>query len=83
MTLTGDFHTQSLVSPTSKLLPPISLVCISLFSLGLYPLSICLLKEREQQQMSEGYNPHSSLYGVCEQQTSRSIDLLILLLDVA
>lgn len=26
-------------------------------------------------------NPHSSLYGVCEQQTSRSVDLLILLLD--
>lgn len=42
-----------------------------------------MLKQKEQQYMSEGYNPHSSLYGVCEQQTSRSIDLFILLLDVA
>lgn len=38
---------------------------------------------RKQEQMHKGYNPHSSLYGVCEKQTSRSIDLLILLLDVA
>lgn len=37
----------------------------------------------EQQLMSQGYNPHPSLYGVYEQQTSRSVDLLILLLDVA
>lgn len=33
--------------------------------------------------MLKGYNPHSSLYGVCEKQTSGSIDLLILLLNVA
>lgn len=45
----------------------------------------CLLHlwTEKKQQMSEGYNPHPSLYGVCEQQTSRSVDLLILLLNVA
>lgn len=31
----------------------------------------------------QGYNPHSSLYGVGEKQTSWSVDFLILLLDVA
>lgn len=31
----------------------------------------------------KGYDSHASLYGVGEQQTSGSIDLLVLLLDVA
>lgn len=31
----------------------------------------------------KGYNSHASLYGVGEQQTSGSVDLLVLLLDVA
>lgn len=33
--------------------------------------------------VSKGYHPHASLDGVHEQQTSRSVDLLVLLLDVA
>lgn len=31
----------------------------------------------------KGYDPHASLDGVGEQQTSGSVDLLVLLLDVA
>lgn len=69
-----------LVSMSSKLLPP----ALYLYLTCLYPLPICCTGEhKEQQQMTEGYNSHPSLYGVCEQQASRSIDLLILLLDVA
>lgn len=31
----------------------------------------------------KGYNPHPTLHGVCEQETSGGKDLLVLLLDVS
>lgn len=52
-------------------------------STALPVLSKLLLYFRKQEQKLKGYNPHSSLYGVHEKQTSWSIDLLVLLLDVA
>lgn len=46
---------------------------------------LCWKKKQKQTrgQMYEGYNPHPSLYGVSEKQTSGSVDLLVLLLNVA